>query len=139
MPGVLLREGRKMAARAFEGAVYDAADEFAIILFTNDATVTVDSEPGDFTQATFTGYVPISREFGETTGPVSDGDDEVVLLGGDSFIWDCTAAPQTIRGWVAVNLGNDEIFAAEKYDVPHVLEVGSRHTLFASIRVGACG
>lgn len=138
MPALMTKEGRRAFASALRGTAMFPGGTFAIILSKTNFTETVDG-PAGFTEATFTGYAPITRAVGTMGAAALVGDDAVVALdGGTPFQWDCTGAPDTIYGWALVNPSNGFVYACEKYSAFQILSVGSRHSLFASIKQSGC-
>lgn len=136
---VAFRGGRELLANALKGIAPAGGAEWYVHLFKAYETFTPTTPPSDLTLAAFTGYG------GQTANPpdqgpiVWDGDDAVVRLNNAPFIWDCTGSPEEILGWVLYDNDNDKLLFGEVYDTPHVLSVGSRHTLYADIAVGQCG
>lgn len=140
MPAMLTRVGRKLTAMGWTGSPFDPTVFLELRLIAADFTPVADM-PGDggLTEAVFGGYAAGGFNLNDNGTPVLDGDDYTVLLKDDPFVWDCASSPQTIFGWALYSGDEDAILACERYSVPHVLEVGSRHTLYASIRIGQCG
>lgn len=136
---VASREGRAFLAKAWKGDTPGGGAGFTVHLFTNDFTPTPSSNNGDFTEATFDGYAGVGRTYSTTTGPTLDGDDQQVRMGGDYFAFNCTGSPQTVYGWYLTDDTSSAWLLADKYDVPHVLEVGSAHHVFIDPKVGQCG
>jgi len=139
MTMVATRAGRAVIAKALKAESPGVSDGLTVKLFKVNYTPTTISEEADFTEAEFTGYAPATTTYGDTSGPTLATDDQVMRISGAPLVWDCTAAPETIYGWYLVDDLSGDVLFAEKYDTPHVLEVGSRHTLFLDIAIGACG
>ena len=131
---------RRLFGTALKGATpFPATNHFEVHLFKTAVTPVIGSVPGDFTDCTFTGYAARDHVYGDNPDPVADGTFQTVTPIGSPYSWDCTAAPDTVYGWWIRDVTNDVVLFAEKYDVPHVLAVGSRHTLDLKIRFGQIG
>lgn len=139
MSMVATRAGRALCAKVLKGEAPAGGADWRVRLFTNDFNPTTTSVLADFTEATFDGYAEVATTPADTTGPTLVGEDQVMRVKGESLVWDCAADPETIRGWLLYDEDSGDVLFAEKYAVPHVLEVGSRHTLFLDIAQGACG
>lgn len=140
MPGTLTHVGRQMTAKPWAGQSFPDDQGYEMRLVTDDFTLAASLTPDDLSYATFSGSSPIGFLLSDgAPAVVMDGGDATVLLRDEPFVWDCTASPQTVYGWALYSADLEELLAVEKYSTPHVLEVGSRHTLYASIRIGACG
>lgn len=138
MPGVICLRGREEMAKAWAGLGFNADAYYQIKLLKNNFTLDVTPGPGSLTEAAFGGYAPIDMTLDVSPAPVLDGDEYTVLLGAAPYVWDCTSAPETIYGWCLYSGDWEDFLILHKYDTPHVLEVGSRHTLYPSVRIGAC-
>lgn len=138
MAGVLTRAGRRFTAEQLTDARASGDVEGRLILFTNAATFGVNPAVGDFVEAEFGGYDPKAFLITDQLAPTLDGDDYVVSINGGPQVWDCTSAPETIRGWALLLPATNGVFAYDVYETPHVLEVGSRHTLYADVKIGQC-
>lgn len=126
---------RELFANAFKGVARDPSSPFYVFLFVNDHTPTPTSLTDDFVNASFTGGDPILVTLGDFTGPDADGDDRVMHVVPSPLVWNCTGSPETVYGWYLYDIDNDHWLMGEKYDTPHVLEVGSRHTLYIDVAV----
>lgn len=135
---ITTKEGRKRIAQMMNGTFAAGGESVRVVLFSNNFTPDLETELADLTLCTFTGYADAETYWGAATGPTFVGDDAVIRMTGNPITWDCSALPQAIRGWALVGIPNDLVYFVEKYDVPHDLEVGSRHTLYLDIGVGAC-
>ncbi|MBN9118699.1 MAG: hypothetical protein J0I06_06005 [Planctomycetes bacterium] len=138
MPKYVFRAGREVLARSLRGEAPASDAGWWVLLFVAAADLTPSSPIDSVEEASFSGYsrtpVPPSSQ-GDVTW---DGDDPLIQIKGEALVWDCTADPQTIYGWIMFDADNDLYLFGEQYDTPHVLSVGSRHTLYASIKVSLC-
>jgi len=130
--------GRVMFAGTLQGVAPSPSADWRVRLFTNDVDIPLDADVGLFTEATFGGYAEVVTTPGDTTGPTLADDDQSMRITGAPIDWDCSADPETIRGWFLYDFDNDKVLFAEKYEEPHVLEVGSRHRLYLDIKLGQC-
>lgn len=135
---ITTHNGRMRVAKMMNGTFAAGGESFRVILFSNEVGINLDAVLADFTESAFTGYAPVETYWGAATGPTLVGDDAVIRVTGSPLHWDCSGAPETIHGWAIVGEPSDEVYFYEEYVVPHVLEVGSRHTLFLDIGQGAC-
>lgn len=138
MPGVLTREGRKLVAEQLTSARNEGDISLLLRLFTNEGSFGVNPDVSDFTDASFGGYDPWEFLLNDQNPPTLEGDDYVILLSDAARVWDCTSSPQTIRGWFLTRGDTSAVLAYDVYDTPDELEVGSRHTLFAELKIGQC-
>jgi len=136
---VASRAGRAFLAKALKGENPGGSGGFAVHLFVNDITPVPATPLVSFTEASFGSYALVGRTYGTTTGPTLDGDDQQVRMGGDFFEFNCTSAPETVYGWYLTDDASGEWLLADKYDTPHVLEVGAVHRVFIDPKVGQCG
>lgn len=125
--------GRALVAKVLQGIA--PTGNYYLRLFQNAVTPGVGDPIGVFTESTFGGYAAITKTWGDNTGPVASGDDQVITMAGDSFVFDCTSAPETIYGWYLVNAATGDWLFAEDYATPHVLAIGTRHRLFLDIGI----
>jgi len=135
---VATHAGRSLLAQALTGVGPGTGNSYYVRLFKAGYSPTPSSDVGDFTEATFGGYVYAARTWGESAGPTLETDDEAVDMHPDGFVFDCTSDPETIYGWYMVDPASGHVVFAEEYAVPHVLEVGSRHRVFIKISTGQC-
>lgn len=138
MSFVYTQAGRRISANAWRGAGPGSSDTLLVKLFTAYSTITTTMTSGDVTEAAFGGYAEHGTTYGASGAVEFDGDDAVVAIDGAPISWDCTSDPETILGWYLVDGPSGDIMAIEQYDTPHVLEVGSRHTLNLKLAQGAC-
>lgn len=139
MAGIVTEAGRMYIASGLVGALDGSGDILVLHLFKSDSTPTTGSVPGDFTEAAFGSYTAIQKYLNENSGPVLTAGEALVLFGGGPQHWDCTSGTETIYGWYITEYATGYLLFAERYDVPHDVEEGTRHTLFCKIGVGICG
>lgn len=136
MGAVVTRHGRKIAALAYLGQLEEGPEStHTVKLVVEDFEPTPTLALGDVVEASFGGYAPITRAYQDGTGPVLEGDDQIDAWGGAAYVWDCTSSPETVYGYVIVRDSDERVLASDRYTTPHVLEVGSRHTLFIDLVV----
>jgi len=135
---ITTKKGRFRVAQMMNGSFAAGGESIRVILFSNEVGENLDAELADFTESAFGGYADVDTYWGGASGPVYIGDDAAIRITGAPMHWDCTADPETIRGWAILGVPSDDVYFYEEYDTPHELEVGSRHTLFLDIAQGAC-
>lgn len=126
--------GRLVFDRAAKGVAPDPSSHWAVRLIKADFAEADDLSTGDVTESTFGGYAAVDFFVGDSADPVADGPDWKSLLHAAPFVWDCTSVPETVYGWVLYSTDEDDLLACERYGTPHVLEVGSRHTLYIDLK-----
>lgn len=136
MPIVVPKAARVLFADWIWRGVIPDTFPLEIGLFKNNITPTPDTVFADLVEATFTGYS--NYPFTRADNPASflAGTAGRVLLANDSFIRTCTGAPHNIYGWYcnAPTLG--VLLLVERYADPHVLQIGSTHTLIPNVDLG---
>jgi hypothetical protein len=136
---MLLQAGRSILAQAFRGDVPIASsDGLQMTLFKNDHEPEVDDDGSEYTPSTFTGYAPVDFTWGDNGVPSLVAGDYFVRFNDSDFVWDSASAGETIYGWLLWDTANGVPIAAERYEEPHVLSIGSRHTLSAEQKFGGC-
>lgn len=110
-------------------------DDYTLKLFKNDAVPDIDFGAGDLTECAFTGYAAHNFTVNDNGGAALNGTQARLLLTGASRTWTCTAAPETVYGWYVID-GAGNLQFAERYANPHVLAIGSVHTLFPYLSLG---
>lgn len=115
------------------GAVFNgpAGDEFKIMLFKNNVTVSPATVIGDLEAADFGGATPKTCGAGECTSAIDPvtGERQIRVLepaGGFEFTVDSSDnLPQTIHGFAMTNEAGTELIAAENFTTPIPLaEIG---------------
>src|SRR5436190_15407884 len=127
---VVPKAGRVLLADVLWRLNWSGGVPYRLRLFKNDYIPDINSGLVDLTEATFTGYAEKEILRGDNGASVLAGSVGRVLLGNAGQVWDCTGAPHTIFGWYLTNEDGDTLMLVERYQTPHVLSIGSRHTLF---------
>lgn len=138
MAGILTRKGRQFVCKQLTAGRDDLTYLLGMRLFTAASSPGVNPSPGAFTEAAFGGYAAIPFPIEDNGAPTLDTDDYITLLSDASFIWNCGNPTETILGWYLLSEDGLDVLAYEVYATPHVLEIGSQHTLFASVKIGQC-
>lgn len=110
--------------------------QWKLKLFKNDHTPGLNDLPGDYTESAFGGYTHVPFELADNTTPALSGNMARTLLTGEARVWTCAASPETIYGWYLTNEDEDVVLMAERYATPHVLGIGSVHTLYPYVLLG---
>lgn len=128
MPPVVTRVGASiLTARAGQrsGAPSIAG---TLRFFTSATDPTVNSVPGDFTEATFGGYARKAVADDSFTPTALDDGHAVAPDTGNEFTWVVGATGQTVTGWLYV-LSSGELLVAERFATPQVLVAGATFKL----------
>jgi len=130
--------GLQMVASALEGVAPSPSSDWRVRLFKNNDPLTANMTTATFTECEFNGYDQEFTEPQAAGGPTIEDGAAVMFIGNAPFVWDCVSLPETVKGWYLYNADTGNVLFAEEYDEPHVLQVGSRHTLYLKIGVGVC-
>lgn len=137
---VLCARGRKILAETFRGNGPASGDQYTVHLMKVAASTGVGAVAGDFVESTFTGYAAFGPEsYASTSVVFADGDDQAVTLHNAPIDWECSGSPETVYGWYMLDQSSGEPVAYEVYDTPDVLDTGSRHRLYLTLKFGQCG
>jgi len=102
--------------------------DFVIELYQNDYTPDDDTEIGDFDPADFDGYFPAVIGGGSWTAPVIV-DDVAESEGLPTPVYSCEGGEQTVYGWFMYPDGDTTVVAAQRFDTPRVMVLGSVEAL----------
>lgn len=107
-----------------------------LILWTNDITPDQDTEYGDLTEATFTGYssVTVTRE--DWTAAVIDSDVAVSTWGETPTTWTNTGSEQTVYGYAMVTATSPVIRLIERFASPVVMGTNGILGLLPRVTLG---
>lgn len=96
-----------------------SVSNWQIALFVNDFDPVRDMVPGDFVQASFTGYAPIDVDPAFWESPVLVDDRWETQYSASPIVWENTGSgTQTVYGYVVWDLVAGEVIWAEQFDVP---------------------
>lgn len=95
-----------------------------LILFTNNVTESAGLVPADLTEATFTGYAPVSLDPANWTSPVIDGVRAVSTYTALPQVWTNGGSSQTLYGAAILSEDETEIIWLEKFAAALVLSGG---------------
>lgn len=91
---------------------------------------------GDLVEATFTPYNPVDFARSDNGASILSGNIAKTRMGNAAQVWTCNANPHTVYGWYLYSVDLAQLLLVERYDTPHVLQIGSTHTLFADVSLG---
>lgn len=105
-------------------------------LFKNDYTPDVLTAFGDLVVATFTGYAAVDFTRSDNGASILSGNIARTKFFNQLLQWHCNGAPHTVYGWWLKSTDLNQLLLVERYTTPHVLQVGSVHTLDAQASLG---
>ncbi len=102
---------------------------YIVGLYSNNYTPVNGSILADFTAATFTGYAQVSLQRNYFLAPIILSN-VAYITSAVTPIYDCTGgSPETIYGWYMADATLTHVVAAQRFDVPRVMSVGTEEAL----------